>query len=102
MVVVLEMVMTVSPLLTSAPSVRVQVVTMPSMGAVALKLLSAFWASVSFSMASSISFCLARMSESMVSEPITSRTSPAFTLAYRSRLSVSRGPSDSVTIFRVS
>ena len=39
--------MTVSPLLTSAPGVRVQEVTVPLMGAVALKLARAFWASVS-------------------------------------------------------
>ena len=42
MVVVLEMMITVSPLLTSAPSARVQVVTVPSMGATALKLFRAF------------------------------------------------------------
>ena len=81
MLVLLEMVMTVSPLLTSAPGVRVQEVTVPSMGAVALKLARAFWASVSLVVASSISFCLARMSESMVSEPMVSRASPAETLA---------------------
>ena len=44
MLVLLEMVMTVSPLLTSAPGVRVQEVTVPLMGAVALKLARAFWA----------------------------------------------------------
>ena len=69
MVVVLEMMTTVSPLFTSAPSERVQEVTVPSIGATALKSARALEASSSAVWASSISDCLARMSESMVGDP---------------------------------
>ena len=81
MLVVLEMVMTVSPLFTSMPGVRVQEVTEPSMGETALKSASPFWASASFFWASSISFCLAMMSSSIVLEPRVSKASPADTSA---------------------
>ena len=81
MVVLLEMTSTVSPLFTSAPSVRVQVMTVPSMGATALKLARPFSASASFCWASVMAFCLSRICWSMVSEPMVSSTSPAETLA---------------------
>ena len=81
MVVLLEMMMTVSPLFTSAPGERVQVMTVPSMGATALKSARAFWAVSRVRTASSSSSCLARIWESMVSEAMVSRAVPAETLA---------------------
>ena len=81
MVVLLEIITAVSPLFTSCPTWRFMEVTVPSMGETALKLARAFWASASLVWASSSSFCLERMSRSMVSEPMVSRASPAETLA---------------------
>ena len=80
-VVELEMMITVSPLLTSAPTVRVQAVTVPSMGATALKLARVFWASSNAFCAVAISSCLALIWSFSVSEPRVSRVCPAVTLA---------------------
>ena len=81
MVVLLEMMMTVSPLFTSCPSTRLQEVTVPSMGAVAWKLARALTASSSFFWAWSSCSCLARISVSRVEEPRVRMASPADTLA---------------------
>ena len=70
MVTLLEIMMTVSPLFTSWPSTRLQEVTVPSMGATALKSAMASWASSSF-------FCCSWILVSMVDEPKYSSSSPS-------------------------
>ena len=82
MVVLLAIIMTVSFSFTSAPGVSVQEVIVPLMGATALKFSSPSVAVFRFSMAVSISFCLAWIWSSKSSVPRVTRVSPADMLAY--------------------
>ena len=95
MTVVFWMVTTASPAFTSPPSAMVQEMTVPSMGAVALRASTAAWASLSRSWA-------AVSCSSRLSEPMVSRASPAATRAWLSRRLLTSGPPALVASFRLS